>query len=229
MIALRLTLPTIVLAFFTPLDLLNVAGAPLGPGAPPGWTVRAVRGQQAPEIEVRSDGDTPLLRIHGAGRAAWFYHELTPELAESPGVLQWSWRVLEAPAGADLRLEPRDDAPIRVFVVFGKPGFLRRSARILFYSFGNAEPSGFERASFASDKVYVIRVDGAGERAAWREHAVDPFADYRRVWKQDPPAITAVGLMQDTDQTREQATAEIRRLAWVRAPDRSSTSTPVGP
>ncbi len=35
----------------------------------------------------------------------------------------------------------------------------------------------------------------------WREQELEPFEDYRRFWKNDPPAITAIGLMQDTDMT----------------------------
>lgn len=215
MLPLRCVLPIVALVLSTPQDLLNVASAPAGPGPPPGWTVRSVRGQRPPDVEIRRGSDGPVLHIEGAGRAAWFYHELSPEIGESPGLLHWSWRVLAAPPSADLRLEPRDDSPLRVFVVFGRPGFFRRSARIIFYTFGNGEPSPFERASFVSDRLHVVRVDGAAERAAWREHAVDPFADYRRIWKQPPPPVTAVGVMQDTDQTREQAAAEIRRLEWV--------------
>ena len=126
--------------------------------------------------------------------------------------------MLEAPAEADLREESRDDSPMRVFVVFGKQGFFRNSARIIFYTFGNAEPSGLDRPSTVSDKLHVIRVDGAAQRGAWQEHAVNPFADYRRIWGKTPPAVTAVGVMQDTDQTRAEASAELRRLAWVPAP-----------
>ena len=200
MIALRLMLPLVALALLAPTDLLDLAGAPLGAGVPPGWTVRAVRGQKAPDAEVRRDADERVFRIHGAGRAAWFYHELS------------------APAEADLREESRDDSPMRVFVVFGKQGFFRNSARIIFYTFGNAEPSGLDRPSTVSDKLHVIRVDGAAQRGAWQEHAVNPFADYRRIWGKTPPAVTAVGVMQDTDQTRAEASAELRRLAWVPAP-----------
>ena len=70
MIALRLMMPVIALALSAPVDILDLAGARLGAGVPPGWKVRAVRGQQAPEIEVRNDGEGAVLRIHGAGRAA---------------------------------------------------------------------------------------------------------------------------------------------------------------
>lgn len=204
-----------VLALSVPADLFDLASARLGPGLPEGWKVRAVRGQRAPDLEVRNDGEGQVLRIHGAGRAAWFYRELSPRLEESSGRLRWSWRVLETPADADMRSERLDDSPIRLYVVFGKPGIFGNAARIIFYTFGDSEPAGFERASLVSDKLYVIRVAGVDDRARWREHSVDPFADYRRIWQRTPPSITAVGVMQDTDQTRGQATAEIRRLEWI--------------
>lgn len=206
-----------------PVRILDVDRAPLREGVPAGWQVRAVRGQAAPTVEIANDGGGAVMRIRGAGRAAWFYRALKPQLTEPDGALHWSWRVLEAPAGADLRSESLDDSPIRVYVVFGKPGFFGKSARIIFYTFGNDEPAQFQRASFGSDKLHVIRMDGSAERQQWREHSVAPFADYRRIWKGTPPPITAVGVMQDTDQTRAQATAEIRRLDWT--PGVASPST----
>ncbi len=198
-----------------PLDLLSLANAPRRAGPPPGWNVRNIRGQHAPEIEILNDGEGSVLRIQGAGRAAWFYNELPTQLNESPGSLSWSWRVLQAPAGADLRREKTDDSPLRVYVVFGKPGFFGRAARVIFYTFGAAEPERYERASFVSDKLHVIRVGGTSDVGHWRENSVMPFADYRRVWRGKPPPITAVGVMQDTDQTRARAVAELRRLEWL--------------
>ena len=155
-----------------------------------------------------------MFRLSGAGRAAWFYRELSPELPESVGSLDWSWRVIEAPPSADLREKDTDDSPIRVYVVFGKPGLFNRSGRIIFYSFGNGEPGDFSQPSHASDKMQVIRVDGAEAMRVWRDHRVDPFSDYRRIWHRDPPPITAIGVMQDTDQTGQGAVAELRRLEW---------------
>lgn len=197
------------------LAILDLTQAKLGIGVPPGWKVRAIRGQKAPDIEVRNDGDGLLLRIHGSGRAAWYYRELPKPQAEASIALRWDWRVLEAPSSADMRIEKLDDSPMRIYVVFGKPGIFGNSARIIFYTFGNAEPQGFSRGSYVSDKLHVIRVDGFAERKKWLEHSMNPFADYRRIWKRSPPPITAIGVMQDTDQTRAAATAELRRLELV--------------
>lgn len=201
------------------LDILRLHEAALGAGMPPDWKLRSVRGQEAPSTDMRSDDSGRVLRVLGAGRAAWFYRELSPRIPETRGALHWTWRVLETPAGADLRAKDTDDSPMRVYVVFGNPGGLfGGSGRIIFYSYGNAEPSGFARASHGSDKLHVIRVDGAAEVGAWQQHRVEPFADYRRIWRRDPPPITAIGIMQDTDQTGATAVAELRRLEWRPAP-----------
>ena len=201
--------------FAEPLAILSLANAPLRAGIPAGWKVRNVRGQTAPDIEVRNDGEGPVLRIHGAGRAAWFYRELPTEMAESPGSLAWSWRMVQAPAGADLRNEKTDDSPLRVFVVFGKPGLFGRSSRVIFYTFGSSEPDDYSRVSYVSDKMYVIRVGGTRDVGHWTDNTAKPFADYRRVWHGQPPPITAIGVMQDTDQTKAMAVAELRRLEWL--------------
>lgn len=187
-------------------DLLRLEQAAVGSGSPPGWEVRPVKGHPAPHIEIGMDGPDRVLRISGRGQAAWFYRELHDDEVPEGSTLHWSWRVLEAPAGSDLQRRRADDSPIRVFVVFGD------RSRIIFYSFGNEEPDGYAAPSHLSDRLHVVRVDGAAERGAWREHRADPIADYRRLWRGDPPAITAIGLMQDTDQTDGRAVAEVRLL-----------------
>ena len=102
-----------------PVDVLDLSYARAGTGLPPEWKVRAVRGSRAPESEIVRDAEGVRFRLRGAGRAAWFHRELPSEIVESDGALRWSWRVLDAPVEADLRVERLDDSPLRVFVVFG--------------------------------------------------------------------------------------------------------------
>ncbi len=211
-----------ILSFATqPIVVLALSATPLGPGLPDGWEVRAVRGQAAPSSEVRNEDGAVMLRIQGAGRAAWFQRKLPTVIAEAPGTLSWSWRVLESPRDADLRQKETDDSPIRIYVVFGTPNALSRSARVIFYTYGTDEPLGYARASHVSDRLHVVRRDGRSENGSWQDHEVDPFADYRRIWRRDPPPISLIGLMQDTDQTKALAVADLRRLEWVPSDARS--------
>jgi len=203
------------LALQLPTDLLGLGGGAPAVGMPTGWSVRAVSGVAAPTATIHRDSVGPVLRLEGTGRAAWFYRELPATIPESPGTLAWSWRILTAPTGADLRSKRLDDSPMRVFVVFGgQQGKFGRSGRIIFYSVGGRDPVGYAGASHAGARFHVVRVAGVDDVTGWSDHRVSPFADYRRFWRGDPPPITAVGLMQDSDQTRSTAVAEIRTLTW---------------
>lgn len=196
-------------------DLLGIGGAVPAVGMPAAWNVRGVSGMAAPTATIRRDSAGPVLRLEGTARAAWFYREVSPTIPESRGMLAWSWRILTAPTAADLRTKRLDDSPMRVFVVFGgQQGQFGRSGRIIFYSVGGRDPVGYAGASHAGDRFHVVRVAGMNDISEWSDHRVSPFADYRRIWRGEPPPITAVGLMQDSDQTRSTAVAEIRSLTW---------------
>lgn len=215
-------MPSLLIALLLALvpgdDLLMLGAVAPGPGIPPGWTVRPVRGRPAPSYAIRDDGDGRALQLSGAGAAAWLYREL-PEYASDPAAaVRWEWRVHRAPLTSDLARKARDDSPIRVFVVFGKVADLRSSARAIFYTWGNEEPADLAQLSHASDRFAIVRLAGREHAdGTWRTAEVRPFDDYRRFWKGAPRPIGAVGVMQDTDQTGEVAEAELRLLQLVRS------------
>ncbi len=200
-------------SFASNLDLLNLDGATPGPGLPAGWELRPVKSRQPPEFSVVSDSAGRRLRITGEGKAAWAWRSLDePILPAGAGTLRWSWRVLQAPHGADLRAARADDAAVRVFVVFGNPHGLFGRGRIVFYSWGNE----VNQRSHASGRAHIVGVAGSDEVGeTWLSESVDPFADYRGFFGGEPPPITAVGVMQDTDMTGSAAIAEVRELYWL--------------
>lgn len=201
-----------------PIDLLALQDAPLGNGLPSGWAIRKVRDQRPPTFAIDTADGAPVLRVSGEGQAAFAYRTVPDDLDLGAGVLRWSWRVLVAPAGADLRHKKRDDSALRVYVVFGKPGGLfGGNGRVIFYTWGNEEADLADRPSFASGRMHVVRVQRAADAdSAWREHEVRPLDDFRKFWPTTkPPRITAIGVMQDTDDTRSAAVAELRSLQWI--------------
>jgi hypothetical protein len=213
------TLSMAILLAGTPAQsLLELERAPRREGMPPGWRIQPVKGQSAPAFRIREEHGRMALRISGAGAAAWAHRRLESPITGG-GTLSWSWRVLEQPAGADIRSRKTDDAALRVYVVFGGKGRRVEDAdRAIFYTWANTEPQGLALPSFVSGSIQVVRVAGASEADGdWREQEADPFADYRRFWPGEAPAITAVGLMQDTDATRGRAVGELRWLKWVPA------------
>ncbi|MEP7175513.1 MAG: DUF3047 domain-containing protein [Gemmatimonadales bacterium] len=215
------TILALLLALAPPTTLLDLEVPTAASGLPAGWEVRPVKGQPAPDYEVLNleDGGRAL-RLSGRGVAAWATHKLEEPLAPTAGRLGWSWRVIEQPDSADLRDRDADDSAIRVYVVFGNPRKLfGGSGRIVFYTWGNAEPDGLTMPSHVSDRLHIVRAAGAAEvDGDWHAHEVDPFEDYRRLWDREPPPITAVGVMQDTDMTGSLAVADLRDLTWTPGP-----------
>lgn len=202
-------------------DLLTLHAASAGSALPPSWVARAVRGQRAPASTVADSAGDRYLRLSGQHAAGWFVHRLSRPVSPSASThLALSWRILEAPNGADLRSPRTDDAALRLVVVFASRGLFERTPRTLFYSTGAVEPPSYERASFQSTALRVIRISDT-RTGEWLSTTVAPFADYERIWGGPPRDIVAVGFLQDTDQTRSRAIADVRSLAW-----RNSEATP---
>lgn len=195
--------------------LLQLPESTVGTSLPQDWRKRAVRGARAPNSQVIDSAGFRFLRVEGTAAAGWLVGAVDPPISARRGELAWRWRVNVAPTGADLRAEETDDAPLRVFVAFGPLRAIGRPPRTIFYSLGNSEPDGYARNGHSSDDVYVIRTGSARAAERWLDVCVNPFADYRRAWGGDPPPIAVVGLLQDTDQTRSRAVADIASLTWT--------------
>ena len=126
-------------------SLFDLARPATRQGLPAGWQLRAVGGHRAPTFRIVDDSAGGLrLTVHGRNQAAWAWRELPAAVTDSAVSLAWAWRVLTAPPGADLRSKPQDDAPLRIFVVFGTVEQMARGkARAIFYSWGSEEPEGY--------------------------------------------------------------------------------------
>lgn len=193
-------------------DLLQLSGQQAGDDLPTAWRVRAIRGQTAPSSRIVDSAGLRYLRIAGTASAAWFVHELTMPLSIG-GRLSWRWRVPLAPTGARLDAAATDDAALRVFVVFARRGMFEKTPRALFYALADGAPPpmapGPQRRPLAS-----IAAGQPALATNWLSVTVDPIADYRRLWRSDAPRIVAIGVMQDTDQTRSAAIGDLMDLQW---------------
>jgi len=191
-------------------DLFALGSASPNAALPPGWQTRAVRGQRLPMSQIIDTSGIRYMRLSGQGEAGWFVRELPVPLIGSAGRLHWMWRAPLAPRGANVAAPATDDAALRVFVVFGRRGGFMQRPRVLFYTLADGDPSPDRQGS-----PFGVRIAGRPELARdWIGAAADPFQDYRRIWGSAPPQIVAIGVMQDTDQTRSAAIGDVRNLYW---------------
>lgn len=195
------------------IDLLVLRSASGGAATPAGWATRAVRGQQLPTSRIVDSIGMRFLRISGQGQAGWFVRALPVPLEAAAGRLLWSWRSPVSPLGADISASRTDDAALRVFVVFAREGRFQRTPRVLYYSLADGDP-----APDRSDAAFGVRIAGRPALTRdWMPVSAEPFLDYHRVWGRAPPPIVAIGVMQDSDQTRRAAIGDIMSLYWRRS------------
>lgn len=142
------------------------------------------------------------------------------------GTLRFSWKVPELIAQADLALRDRDDAAVRLVLVFegDRARFSARDAALselaravtgeelpyatLMYVWCDKRPAGSVIRSPRTDRIRKLVVEsGRGGLNRWLEYERDVRADYRRVFGEAPGALVGVALMTDSDNTRSKTRA----------------------
>lgn len=217
-------------------DLLTVArfsaAAPQA-GLPAGWQAWSFErvGRQTRYALARDTGTTALQAVSG-GAASGLVRRVRIDPQRHP-LLAWRWKVTRLPAGADLTRKKGDDCAARLFVLFapdsGPRGRLRRQltrirgghgfGNALAYVWAGAAPGRPWLASPYTDRVAVIPVRSErDELGRWTAEERDVHADYRRAFGHAPPAVVAVGLMTDSDDTGSSAAAWYGDIAFRAAP-----------
>jgi len=170
---------------------------------------------------VRVDS-TVVVQATSDGGASGLARRQRLDLTQYP-FLEWRWKVDGVVDGGDARSKDGDDYPARIFVTFdydhGLGGTLKRKAlqalgygsvpsRALNYIWANRVPIGEPIPCPFTDWVQMIPVQSGAEAAGtWVMQRRNVLADYRAVFGEDPPPVTGIVIMTDTDNTGGSATA----------------------
>ena len=151
--------------------------------------------------------------------------------------LAWSWKVERPVAKGDVTRKSGDDYAARVYVTFRVPPerlspferMTRAAARAMFgddvpdaglaYIWDARAPAGTIVPNPHTDRVRMIVVESGSERAGrWLDYERDIAADFRAAFGEDPPPVTGVAIMTDTDNTGESLRAWYGDIALSRVP-----------
>lgn len=148
-------------------------------------------------------------------------HPVDIDPQERP-ILEWRWRIDAPLAGADVADRYADDAPVRVVLAFDgdvstlpvrEQMFFERAklltgqdmpyATLMYVWCNRNEPEAVVPNAHTS-RVRKIVVQ-SGERGArqWLSYRRDIVADYERAFGRKPGRLIAVGVMSDSDNTRQ--------------------------
>ena len=133
-------------------------------GVPNGWKTQSW-GSPKYEFEVVSESPTRVLHLVSNGDSSTINKDIKIDCKDYP-VLQWRWKLVELPKGADARKKDTDDEALQLYVTFPRfPNAVR--SRIIGYIWDTTAPAG---AIFKSQKTglvtYVVMRSGDGEIAS---------------------------------------------------------------
>ncbi len=211
------------------------SSASAGADFPRPWTPLEFDGiARHSEYRLIRDGDAVVVRADSRAAASGLTRKVAIDLRDYP-ILEWRWQVANVLASADIARKSGDDFPARIYVGFAyDPQRVRWWERAkfalikLFYGryppiaainyvwashapVGTAIPNVYTKRVF----MYVLR-SGAQDVGSWRVERRDVYADYRRAFGREPPPVSDIAIMTDTDNTGEAATAFYGDIAFRR-------------
>jgi len=208
-----------------PLVVARFSALAAGTGLPAEWRPLTFRNiDRTTQYRLVEDAGTVVVRADSRKAASGLISSVKSDPAQRP-LLEWRWKV-EAPVPGVVGRRDADDFAARIYVGFARdPDTLGTWERlkvrliglvygrtpplaVLNYVWADREPVGTVAASPYTDRVRLVVVESGSARAGeWVAERRDLAADYRRAFGGEPPPVTDIGIMTDTDGTGAAATA----------------------
>jgi len=197
-----------------------------GEALPDGWTPLTFNKipRHTRYTLVKDDGRVVVQATSDAS-ASGLVRKIRIDPGEYP-LIEWRWKVLNIYRKGDVAKKEGDDYPARLYVTFesnpADMGLFEKlkyeTARLFYgeyppagaitYIWGNTAPKGAMVTNPYTDTVRMIVVEsGASRLNHWVQEARNIYADYKAAFGKEPPFISGVAVMTDSDNTGESATA----------------------
>jgi uncharacterized membrane protein YdjX (TVP38/TMEM64 family) len=206
------------------IDLL--ANRPNESGLPEGWRpLTFQRISRHTDYQLLEEEGRPVIRAVSRQSASGLIHplDLDPRRYET---LSWCWKVDRIISKGDETEKKGDDYAARVYVTFrfdpDKATFWERTKFSMLkriygdyppkaainYIWANRLPKGEAIPNAYTDRAQMVAVEsGEGRVGQWICQARSLYADYRWLFNEEPPRLSGIAVMTDTDNTGEEATA----------------------
>jgi len=213
-VLLLVTLASVVSAQGARLVVEDWSKGPVGnKGVPPGWKAQNW-GSPRYDFEIVNDGTRNVLRMLSDGDSSTINKEIKVDCKDFQ-VLQWNWKVVTLPKGADARKKATDDQAAQVYVTFPRfPAAVR--SRVIGYIWDSTAPAGSTIKSQKTGLVtYIVMRSGEADLGKWLTESRNVCEDYKKIYGEDPDEkMEAVSLGIDSDDTKSKAEAFIGEILF---------------
>lgn len=190
------------------------------PGGWQPWTLSRLKKSTAYKM-VLEDGKT-VISAKAEASASGLIHPLANLDARRYPQLSWRWKVEDLIKGADNTRRSLEDSPVRLVVTFagdmdkldfGEKMFFSQVKAIsgqqmpyatLMYIWENRARKDMVIPNGHTGRIKMIVAESGRDKVGrWQEVRRNLYEDYKRAFGEEPGAITAIGIMTDTDNTGE--------------------------
>ncbi len=235
----------LIISFFTAVDaasqeMMDVgkfSAGKAGNTAPKGWKPFFFRNiVRHTSYSIVEDNGVPVVMAESDASASGLIREIKIDPKEYP-VIRWKWKVQNILEKGDVGRKEGDDYPARIYVTFqydpAKAGFLGKAkyeaARLIYgkypphaaitYIWESRSTAGLMTLNPYTDRNMMFVVESGSEKLnMWIREERNILEDYRRAFGEDPPLISGVAIMTDTDNTGEKATAFFGDIRFGKRP-----------
>jgi hypothetical protein len=208
------------------IEVGKFSAATAGQKLPDGWkplTFKKI--EKHTTYTLVRDDDTVVVKAVAEASASGLTREIKIDPKEYP-IVQWRWKVMNILKKGDVHRKEGDDYPARIYITFeydpSKLSFFEKAKyeaiRLLYgeypplaainYIWESKAPVGTMVPNPYTDRVMMFVVEsGAAKLDQWVSEERNVYEDYQKAFKEEPPMISGVAIMTDTDNTGESATA----------------------
>ncbi len=186
-------------------------------GIPAGWTTyETVGGRPTYDFTVVEDDGRRALRLKSRDEHSTITKEIRVNLRATP-ILEWRWKAVTLPAGADVRRWETSDLTGHIFVGWPRfPALLR--TRLIGYAWDTTAPAQtMQRSRKTGTVTFFIVRSGPRELNQWLTERRNVYEDYKQAFGEEPGDPRVVALSIDTNDTHSVAEALIGRIIFTTA------------
>jgi hypothetical protein len=210
-------------------DVIEVgkfSSAAVGDTLPPDWKPLTFKKIEKHTLyTLIKEDDAVVVKAVAEASASGLTREIKINSKEYP-IVQWRWKVNNILKKGDVHKKEGDDYPARIYITFeyepSKLSFFEKmkyeTVKLLYgqypplgainYIWESKAPVGTMVPNPYTDRVMMLVVEsGTTKLNQWVIEERNIYQDYKKAFGQEPPMISGVAIMTDTDNTGESAIA----------------------
>jgi hypothetical protein len=187
------------------------------------------------QYELVQDGQHVVVKAVSHQSSSGLTREMTIDPKEYP-VIEWQWKVENILQKGDVTQKSGDDYPARLYITFEydsrRVGIFEKAKFETFrLIYGQYPPSGAINYIWEShspigtmvpnpytERVYMfVTQSGSAKLNQWVTEEHNIYEDYKKAFGEDPPNISGIAIMTDTDNTKETAVAYFGDIVFKKA------------